>query len=69
MRRSLHALFTALPAAALMLALAHAPARAESCSITGPGAWCGIGAVQLCGPTGDWAYEWSGPDGFSSGDR
>jgi len=69
MRRSHYALSTALPAAALLLALAHAPARAETCTITGPAAWCGVGTVELCGPTGDWAYEWSGPEGFSSGDR
>jgi hypothetical protein len=69
MRRSFPALFTALPAAALLLALAQAPARADSCIITGPAAWCGTGTVALCGPTGDWAYEWGGPNGFSSGDQ
>lgn len=46
----------------LALVLAAAPAAAQ-CVITGPGALCN-GSAQLCGPSGNYAYTWSGPNGF-----
>lgn len=38
------------------------------CSITGPSSTCGL-PVQLCGPTGGFDYEWTGPNGFSATTR
>jgi hypothetical protein len=52
-----------------LLVLVTASVQAEPCTISGPPTWCGDGPAVLCGPEGDWAYEWSGPEGFASGDR
>ena len=46
----------------LALTLAAAPVSAQ-CVITGPTALCN-GSAQLCGPSGDYSYTWSGPNGF-----
>lgn len=35
-------------------------------SITGPASACAGDVVDLCGPAGDFTYQWSGPNGFSS---
>jgi hypothetical protein len=35
------------------------------CSITGPTSACAGSTIELCGPLGDLAYRWSGPNGFS----
>ncbi len=34
-------------------------------SITGPSEVCAGSSIQLCGPTGNLTYEWSGPAGFT----
>lgn len=36
-----------------------------ACSIQGPATACAGSALQLCGPSGDLAYTWTGPGGFS----
>ena len=42
------------------------PPAGPSCSIAGPDSVCPGGAAHLCGPTGDFDYAWSGPNGFSA---
>jgi hypothetical protein len=44
-----------------------AGAGAPAASITGPAVACN--SAVLCGPEGDFAYWWTGPEGFSSGGR
>ncbi|HEY2954081.1 MAG TPA: FlgD immunoglobulin-like domain containing protein [Candidatus Eisenbacteria bacterium] len=36
------------------------------CGITGPATACEGSTVELSGPQGDFAYEWSGPNGFTA---
>ncbi len=42
------------------------PPTAPSCSIVGPDSVCAGGTVTWCGPSGDFIYSWSRPDGFYS---
>jgi hypothetical protein len=58
----------ALLGAVLLVAWTSTPCRAESCSITGPAFTCGA-PVELCAPTGDWLYYWTGPNQFMSEER
>ena len=39
---------------------------APACSISGPTSACSGTPIQLCGPTGNLSYSWSGPNSFSS---
>jgi hypothetical protein len=55
------ALFGAVVAASL---LGVSPLAAQ-CVISGPSVLCG-GSARLCGPEGNYAAEWIGPNGFSS---
>ena len=63
--RSLVPLF----AAVALCAARSAPSLAQApCAITGPAAVCG-GAVELCGPDGDYEWAWTGPGGFTASTR
>jgi hypothetical protein len=42
------------------------PPAGPSCSISGPDSVCAGSTAQLCGPTGTFAYAWSGPGGFTA---
>ncbi|HTM57761.1 MAG TPA: FlgD immunoglobulin-like domain containing protein [Candidatus Udaeobacter sp.] len=42
-----------------------ADAATASCSITGSTSGCVGTSLQLCGPAGNFAYQWSGPNGFA----
>jgi hypothetical protein len=37
----------------------------SQCAITGPSSTCGV-PVQLCGPVGDFEYQWTGPNMFQA---
>jgi hypothetical protein len=41
-------------------------ASTTTCSITGPTTGCTGTTVQLCGPSGNFSYAWTGPNGFTA---
>ena len=42
------------------------PPTGPSCSISGVDSVCAGSSVHLCGPTGSYAYAWTGPGGFGA---
>src|SRR5262249_47268981 len=50
---------------AIALAAALSGQASAQCLITGPSSMCS-GAVQLCGDSGPYNWEWTGPNGFTA---
>ncbi len=49
--------------------LKYESGKGTECSITGPDDFCKGSKAELCGPEGEYLYEWSGPGDFSAETR